>query len=330
MTVYGTAETQYMQSPKYLKVIHQQTGIVMKTIKNLREEIKKTKKYSGIIPAPIHFKNGRDISYEDWIKLISEKYESKLLNKLETPAYPHTWFGNEALDQKFDMSHLYENMTHSNEEHDHIKNYTSSHGSENLNKGLLDYYNKYKELVPDDEKLSQHLLDRYPQLPLIRKDHIQGYSKNMYSKDLKNPPQHYNGIHLLSDIHRHLSNAIDRHPLNSDTQTYSGTTFDPLEHVDENGQLHSPSHISSSLSKRVSSAFAGITSKNDKLLSNIIHFHLKKGDPAMPLQHLSRLPHEYEVVIKSGTRLQHLGHEEYGGERDHKKVIIHHISIVKE
>lgn len=129
---------------------------------------------------------------------------------------------------------------------------------------------------------------------------------------------------------KNIDSAIKKNPIQHDLHTYSGTSFDPRKHLDKKGQMHSPAYISSTHDKDTAHNFAGHANKGKSVYASkhIIHFHLKKGDPATHVEHISEHPGEHETVIARNTKLQHHGTDSHYDTHNENWVHIHHMSIV--
>jgi len=129
---------------------------------------------------------------------------------------------------------------------------------------------------------------------------------------------------------KNLDSAIKSNPIQHDLNTYSGTSFDPRKHLDKKGQMHSPAYISTTHSKTVAHSFAGHATqgKGSYAPRHIIHFDLKKGDPATHVSHLSDHTDEHETVIGRNTKLQYHGTESHYDPAHEAHFHIHRMSIV--
>lgn len=134
--------------------------------------------------------------------------------------------------------------------------------------------------------------------------------------------------HIINTIKKH----IHKNKLKHDLHTYSGTSFDPSEHV-KNGMMHSPAFISASHDKDVALSFARKPGPATRHITrHIIHFHLKKGDPALHVEKYSDVKNEHETIIAPSKLKYH--HKEifhYHNYDDDimNEVHVHHMSIAK-
>jgi hypothetical protein len=126
-----------------------------------------------------------------------------------------------------------------------------------------------------------------------------------------------------------LDSAIDNNRIQHDVHVYSGTSFNPMHHMDEKGRLHSPAYISATHARSVAAGYAQHGGKSYGM-RHIVHIHLKAGDPATHVSHLSDYDDEHETIIKRGTTLQHHGHEDHYSPNDEAWYRIHHMSIAKD
>lgn len=121
---------------------------------------------------------------------------------------------------------------------------------------------------------------------------------------------------------KHLDSAISRNPLRHDLHVYSGMSFDPTDHTDEKGRMHSPAYISATHSKDTAHSFT----TEHKGIRHIARISLRQGDPALHISPYSDNPHEDETIIKRDVTLQHHGHQDYK-DADGVKYRVHHMSI---
>lgn len=136
----------------------------------------------------------------------------------------------------------------------------------------------------------------------------------------------------LSEYHEdtvnHLDEAIKNNPLKHEVVTHSGVSFDPRRFLNEKGQMHSPSYLSTSHDMLVAHNFATHSGTDENGYRHIVRLHLKPGDPATHISQNSINSHENETIIRRGVNLQHHGTEE-GHSPNGDKFIIHHMSIAK-
>ena len=123
---------------------------------------------------------------------------------------------------------------------------------------------------------------------------------------------------------KHLDSAIDANRIKTRVHTYSGVSFDPTKHMDENGHLHSPAYISTSHDKETASRFS--VPKDG--IHHIIHLHIDANGPAMHVpEHVSGLS-EDEILLKRGTTLQHHGYTDYT--HPHRTYRVHRMTVVNK
>jgi len=123
---------------------------------------------------------------------------------------------------------------------------------------------------------------------------------------------------------RHLDTAIDKHPLQHDVHVYSGLGFDPTDHTDKDGRMHSPAYISTTHDKETAHSFTTA----HRGTYHVARISLSKGDPAIHVSQYSDNPHEDETIIKRGVTLQHNGHEDHK-DADGNRYRIHNMSVVR-
>jgi hypothetical protein len=141
-------------------------------------------------------------------------------------------------------------------------------------------------------------------------------NKNLID-NVKLAPEH-------NKISSSIDSAIDRHPIQHGLHVYSGLGFDPTDHTDEKGRMHSPAYISATHTKDVADSF---TFKHRDVF-HIARISLQPGDPAIHVSPYSNSPHEDETIIKRGVTLQHNGHQDYVDEKGQRHRI-HNLSIAR-
>lgn len=299
----------------------------MKTFKELIKDINKETKNSGVIPEPIHFKHmDRDITTGSGV--IPSPIHFKRVGETNTgsgviPSPIHFKYVSPVLGSaKKRLRDILESkqltraqwIDHDDNEHHHDMERpswldTKSALSEKLSKHhklniKSDYINMYTD---DSEHFNNYLMD---------------------PSHLKNKPAHFEDH--FRNMHDNLQASIQNNKLKHDNvHAYSGVSFDPEKHVDENGHIRSPAFISATLSKYTAEKFARKGKDRGSLPEkHILHFHLEKDDPALAIRKYSVFPEEHEILI-SPSKLKYHGHESYHDENgDITKV--HKVSIVKE
>jgi hypothetical protein len=154
-------------------------------------------------------------------------------------------------------------------------------------------------------------------------------SRSLNKHLLKNAGKPKVKIHKTTT--QHLDDSISKNKIRSNMHTYSGVSFDPEKHINKQGKMKSPAYISSSHSKHVALYFSGAdSSRKKKSIHHIMHFKLKKNNPAQHISHASNYEEEHETVIGRNTTLQHHGSKDYS-HPDHpgKTIRVHQMSIVK-
>lgn len=201
-------------------------------------------------------------------------------------------------------------------------------GSSNLNEARVGNYEEWRDT--DENRNLGHTsrtvlskLTKGHNLSDGEKNSIKKYTltSKRLNKDL------IAGDKLSSDhqkISSHLDAAIDRHPIQHGFHVYSGLGFDPTDHTDENGRMHSPAYISATHSKNEAHAFT----TQHKGVHHIARITLHPGDPAIHVSPYSSSTHENETVIKKGITLQHNGHEDYEDDNG-LRYRVHKLSIVR-
>ena len=272
----------------------------MKTFKQHTKDKKKKEEGSGIIPAPIHFKHIEPIDISTGkipaaihFKHVHDKKKEKL---------------DEAKKKGLNQDHFQQWMADTSD-------------NKHLSK-LGDNNNRHTEISKKLDKTNK-FSDNPEHAKAVFKYTTQSGPLNGALIKGKNVKKHE--AHAKS-----LDSAIDNNRIPHDVHVYSGTSFNPEKHMDENGRLHSPAYISATHSKRVAAGYAQSGGGSSYGRRHIVHIHLKKGDPASHVSRISEYGGEHETIIKRGTTLQHHGHEDHYDSNNENWFRIHHMSIAKE
>lgn len=256
----------------------------------------KEKDGTGIIPLPIHFKYIPSIDVEN----------TKGKGFIPTPIHFKNVQPKKKLDEAAKPATGYKAWLNTDD------NAKLGKGSEAISNKL----HKSNAFTPEHESS-------------IR-DYTSSGSTNMNKNLIKNKGK------IIAKTHQKrvkgLDAAISSNPIQHDVHTYSGTSFDPRNHLDKKGQMLTPAYISTTHDKNVAHSFAqGATeSKGSYAPRHIIHFDLKKGDLATHVSHLSDHNGEHETVIGRNTKLQYHGTESHYDPDREARFHIHRMSIVSK
>ena len=128
----------------------------------------------------------------------------------------------------------------------------------------------------------------------------------------------------LKDTEAGLESAIKNNPIRHNVHVFSGVSFNPMDHVDENGRMQSPAYMSTTHDKYIAAEYA------EPLLgqpvSHIMEIHLNAGDPATHVEHVTLKPDEHETIINKGVTLRHLKTETFNDGPGYR-VHVHHFAI---
>ena len=299
---------------------------IMKTFKQHNKEKKmKDGEGSGVIPAPIHFKHFADIDigtgtipaaihFKHIHKKKREKLDEVSKNVLAAPANAepakpkktkvkknpfHRW-----IDDTSDNEHL-STLGNNNNRHNEIskKLHSTNKFTANHEDAIQGYTNDSAGGEPGSQTINK---------PLIKGK----FANKTHQKNVE-------------DHAKRLDTAIDKNKIKHDVHVYSGTSFNPMKHMDEKGRLHSPAYISATHSRPVAGGYAQSGGEGYNM-RHIMHIHLKKGDPATHVSRVSEFSGEHETLIKRGVTLQHHGHEDHGDSDAETWYRIHHMTIAKK
>lgn len=134
----------------------------------------------------------------------------------------------------------------------------------------------------------------------------------------------------------HLDSAMTRHKTPHKLTVFSGTKFDPRNHMDENKIVHHPAYLSTSLSKKTAASF-GTTNyhvdENGRVESekHVLKIHVPKNHPGAYVDHFSDNKGEKEFILPRGTKLKYKYTDTHKiqDEKDNHNIHEHHMEIVK-
>jgi len=132
----------------------------------------------------------------------------------------------------------------------------------------------------------------------------------------------------LKQTHDGLSSAITNNPMRVHLHTYSGVSFDPRKHLDENGKMRSPAFMSTTHDKRLAHIFAEKKARSSRPM-HIMHIHLKPGDSALPVTGFSEFRDEHETILNKNTVLQHKGTTVHQDPDSGQRVYVHHFEVAR-
>jgi hypothetical protein len=272
----------------------------------------------GVIPAPIHFKYVNEAVDRDSLQHITDwsltDDNSHLAND---PNYVLPTYRGSILDHAFKkqneaVGNVLKDQYRDNPPDTKIKRAITSYTGYNTVNGSLSGLLGAK---PAKSDWYSHIINK----SLINKTPI----KNRF---IPTPTQ----MRLQSTIDG-LDDAVKKHPIQNNYDVYSGLSFDPRDHLNENGIMNSPAYISTTHNKDKAYEFgtdAADASRQKEV--HIMHLHLKSGDPAVHVAPFSYFPEEQETIIGRNTNLRHMGTQSYssGGVLNRDQIThIHHFAI---
>jgi len=149
-----------------------------------------------------------------------------------------------------------------------------------------------------------------------------------------------------SETVKHLDAAIEDNRAKESRHVYHGAGFDPRPHISKSGHFKTPAYLSASHDKEKAHTFAdrhdiqspkhnAEVSKNprrNRERQHILHIHVKKGDPALYVDHHSNYKGEHETIIKRNVPLKYHGTTHYFSKRkysiNHGTILhVHHFTI---
>lgn len=277
----------------------------MKTFKQHTKE-KKKEEGSGLAPAPIHFKHFQELVDVQPTGVVPTAIhfknilKDKKLNEAKSSTGPDfkSW-----MKDRSDNASLSKKTTRDahNKEISKTLDSTNNFSDEHLTH-VKKYTSGTKE-VSNSTKINKDLIKNKGEPSKTHKKTAEG-----------------------------LSNAINNNRVQHSVHVYSGTSFDPRQHMDKKGRLKSHAFISATHDKEVAAGFAqrAARERGGYGPAHIIKVHLKPGDPATHVSKHSEWGDEHETVINKGTTLQHHKTTSHWSPGEERWYHIHHMSVAKD
>lgn len=290
----------------------------MKTFKQfLYENRKHHNKGRGIAPTPIHFKNVSKIEENNSINEATKNLEN------------------------------IENWTNSHAENAHLANKPATTAGDldiEKNPALAAYMSK-KEIALIKKK-SGSTGKKIPATPRERDNSISAQLAGPKEEHLASDPKHIKAIDeytressnlnealgrgkklspKLKDMHESLQSVIEQKPISKNVSVWSGTGWDPREHIDKKGILNVKSYVSATHQKETAREFAEVP---DGPHYHIMQFNLKEGDRAHHIGDMSHHGNEGETIISPG-KFRYIGTKSYKHEGDITTTHIHEFEPIR-
>lgn len=177
------------------------------------------------------------------------------------------------------------------------------------------FKNHNPHLGNDHNDVEGHLKQKTP-FTHEETGHIKRYTNSSYELNKALYTAHMDGgstpTHVQSDEDDsfHDTHALHRavhKPLEHDLHVHAGVSFHPGHYAEEFGHVHLPAFTSTSLSAGVAHSFSRKLGP-DRDERHVLHIHMKPGDHAAYIGHVSNMRGEKEVLIPRHTTL-HVDHE---------------------
>lgn len=235
----------------------------------------------GVVPTPIHFKH---------VDVKKKKKHRKKKRKHLKESSHHTL---ESWYKEHDNAHRVATDHHN---HYNLGKQLEHDQGEIVHKESIKHYcGDSKHGIPNSTAINQHLLDKHNHPHL---DHSAGDKKH--------------SEHIAVLDHETTTKKLEDH-----LHVYSGLGFDPDKHI-KNKRLHSPCYTSTTHSKFVANGFGHYEKHSEedggKLhthIKHIAHIHLKPGDHAVHVDHISPNEGEHESILPRGINLIKSHHVDY-------------------
>jgi hypothetical protein len=214
----------------------------MRTFKqylNALEKQRKLEKTSlpkdNMMPVYVHGKHAAKSTNNSFPNYVHGKHASNKINEeADTGAEPtdlRDWFDN------------------------HNKNVNGGQGIDSLHAELTNHYHEDLSNHPDSNHVVDYTKGSSELNGALLRSHRSGAS------DIESVDDGYNYMSEKSaEMHNERRNGIDKAissiPAPKDFDTYAGVGFDPRRLMDQNGVVHSPAYLSSSIDPRIAHSFS--------------------------------------------------------------------------
>jgi len=178
----------------------------------------------------------------------------------------------------------------------------------------LDTLNKHYHWTPEEGKILRHFTESsYP------------LNNSLWKKDNEN-----------SQRINEMKGLINKHRTPEDMTVYSKSVHDPNKLKDENGVVHHPAFLSSSVHHSTvrhyferNSLYTKLTPTIEKV-NHMWHIHVPKGSPGAFIHDEHSLNPKYkEFVMQGGSNLQHHHTEIEQGTEKGESWLHHHLTLMK-
>jgi len=179
------------------------------------------------------------------------------------------------------------------------------------------------------------ILDHYNNYSHEERPHLVSYMGDSRDLNSYHWEKHKNNLgnldKLSKQIHeeqtQHIDTAIQRHKTPMKLAVWSGTMHDPRRLMNEQGIVHHPAYLSTSLSEEKAKMFAGLHYSDSRPEKHLMKIHIPQGHPGAYVGHFMTRPTEREFILPRGTNLKHVKTEvtkDYSGDTYH----VHHMRVV--
>lgn len=279
----------------------------MKSFKDYTKEVKKEEEGSGLMPVPIHFKTVDEIEpieadgiAPDTIhfKGVAKGLKQKLNEaKTGTGVDFRSW-----MKDRSDNAHLSKKTTRDPHNNEVAKKLDSTNNFSDEHLTHVKNYTGGTDEVSNSTKINKDLIKNKGEPSKKHKKTAEGLSK-----------------------------AINDNRVQHEVHVYSGTSFDPREHMDKKGRLKSHAFISATHDREVAAGFSQKAARKRGSYgpAHIIKIHLKPGDPATHVSRQSQWADEHETVVDRNTTLQYHKTTSHWSPGEERWYHIHHMSVAK-
>ena len=162
---------------------------------------------------------------------------------------------------------------------------------------------------------------------------------NYHWEKHKNSPHYQSWAQNIKDDKEYqtakLDAALSHHKTPHKLAVYSGTANDPRRHMNEEGIVHHPAYLSTSLDPAIARGFASSNREyrleENELHTHLLKIHVPKGHPGAYVAHIKNHG-EKEFILPRGTKLKHIKTDtEQYSPGSTKKFFkhVHHMKVVE-
>jgi hypothetical protein len=177
--------------------------------------------------------------------------------------------------------------------------------------------NEYQDKSKENFALSNKLTNHYKFDTVSKHGAVYAYTRNsepynshLWAEHHKKDNPSWSQFNMLEGKKtiKHLDSVLKSHSSPEDMHVYSSTIHDPRALKNDQGIVHHPAYLSTSIYKPVAMN-RDINSREDMKTGDFHHhvldIHVPKGSPGAYVNHVSKYPGEYEHILPRGSNLKY-------------------------